>query len=342
MLSFWIRTHTLSSFHALPDILTWITASLSSELCIVFTQLLRRFPMTDRWRPIVHSVQWFNDEGFWFIFSQSLSTGGPLKFIFIQSHYNSTIDHHRSLVRKGLIDSECVVMADLCLSCVRTAASEDPVYIYDSFCKRWVHSSCLAVTEVVVKDLTKEGSQFLCLCSQCSAHRRDCSSVAIMDMTTARDDLKAQLISEIASRLEAASESMKRALISPFDQVKDVRTNTHSSWVNLRTSHTPSSTNTPIAELTNPAKRRLVDRSPPSNATSSPLLSGTLPIATPSQAALFLPPETSKFWLHLSRCRSSATVSDVLTPVKEQIGVAMLERSLQIWNSFFPLPLTTL
>nr|XP_049462386.1 uncharacterized protein LOC125906649 [Anopheles coluzzii] len=216
-------------------------------------------------------------------------------------------------------------MADHCLTCARASSSEELTYTCDGFCKRWAHRSCLGVSSAAVKDLIKEDSQILWLCHNCSENRRNGHSVMIAELTAALTDLKSQLSAEFQTRMDAAAESLKRTMLSSLDQHTDTRPASHTSTFTIQrktsTSKAPVLSSTPATELSNPAKRRLMDRSPPSVVATSPLLNGTAPIATSAHATLLLLPETPKFWLYLSRCRPTATILEVETFVKEQIGI---------------------
>ncbi|XP_049300531.1 uncharacterized protein LOC125774297 [Anopheles funestus] len=219
-------------------------------------------------------------------------------------------------------------MADQCLSCTRAAAPEDPSYRCDGFCKRWSHRSCLGVSSAVFKELTKGSAQFLWLCSSCAELRCSGRSVVIAELSAALTDLRTQLMEEFESRLTAASERIKGSVLGSLSHLINVRHPPHASSSTitrtaLATNTSASTTHTPPVDSTNPAKRRLIDRSPPSDVMSPPptLLTGTAPITSASHAALLLPPETPKFWLYLSRCRPLATVQEVQAFVKEQLGV---------------------
>ncbi|XP_050079561.1 uncharacterized protein LOC126567379 [Anopheles maculipalpis] len=163
----------------------------------------------------------------------------------------------------------------------------------------------------------------LWLCPGCCELRSSGRSVVIAELNDALNDLKSQLTAEFESRMLSALEKTKRSLLSSLTHHTSVRpqlTTSSSNRIAATETLTPEFTLTPLTEPANPAKRRLIDRSPPSDVQTHPLLTGTAPITAPSHAALLLPPETPRFWLYLSRCRPMATVEEVLAFVMQQLS----------------------
>lgn len=222
-------------------------------------------------------------------------------------------------------------MADSCLTCSRSLSADEPTYTCDGSCKGRAHRTCLGGSSAAVKELTKSGSLFQWMCPGCTESRRNGRSFMADELTSALADLRSQLTADFETRLDAATATFKLTVLAAVGQHIQSRsvprtgimtsTNHRNTPLSLAPHAEVTQTTTP-ADLTNPAKRRLVDRSPPTTVPATPLLTGTAPISSSSShASLLLPPESPKFWLYLSRFRPTATCQDVQAFVKEQTGI---------------------